>query len=98
MKILVTGASGLLGSGVARALAARGDQVTVLQRRPAGLGLPEVLADVAILPDASEIEGAAARTIRLRSEPDPASARDQSIYRYDRAGLLMALKTAGGRA
>ena len=31
----------------ARALAARGDQVTVLQRRPAGLGLPEVLADIA---------------------------------------------------
>lgn len=37
----------MLGAGVARALAARGDQVTVLQRRPSGLGLPEVLADVA---------------------------------------------------
>ena len=37
----------MLGAGVARALAARGDDVTVLQRRPAGLGLPEVLADVA---------------------------------------------------
>ena len=47
MKVLVTGASGLLGAGVARALAARGDGVTVLQRRPSGLGLPEVLADVA---------------------------------------------------
>lgn len=46
MKVLVTGASGLLGAGVAQALAERGDQVTVLQRRPAGLGLPEVLADV----------------------------------------------------
>lgn len=46
MRVLVTGASGMLGGGVARALAARGDQVTVLQRRPAGLGLPEVLADV----------------------------------------------------
>ena len=32
-----------------RALAARGDEVTVLQRRPAGLALPEVLADVADL-------------------------------------------------
>ena len=49
VKVLVTGASGLLGAGTARALAARGDQVTVLQRRPAGLGLPEVLADVADL-------------------------------------------------
>jgi len=45
--VLVTGASGMLGAGVAKALAARGDSVTVLQRRPSGLGLPEVLADVA---------------------------------------------------
>ena len=47
MRVLVTGASGLLGGRTALALAERGDQVTVLQRRPAGLGLPEVLADVA---------------------------------------------------
>ena len=47
MRVLVTGASGALGAATARALAARGDRVTVLQRRPAGLGLPEVLADVA---------------------------------------------------
>ncbi len=47
MKVLVTGASGLLGGGVARALAARGDDVTVLQRRSSGLGLREVRADVA---------------------------------------------------
>ena len=46
-RVLVTGASGMLGGGVARALAARGDRVTVLQRRPSGLGLPEVLAEVA---------------------------------------------------
>jgi nucleoside-diphosphate-sugar epimerase len=54
VRVLVTGASGLLGGGVARALADRGDQVTVLQRRPSGLagagpggpGLAEVLADV----------------------------------------------------
>jgi nucleoside-diphosphate-sugar epimerase len=46
VKVVVTGAGGMLGAGVARALAARGDQVTVLQRHPAGVGLPEVLADV----------------------------------------------------
>lgn len=57
MKVLVTGASGLLGGGVARALAERGDSVTVLQRRPAGLGLPEVLADVA---DAAAVQRAMA--------------------------------------
>lgn len=46
MKVLVTGASGLLGGGVAMALAARGDDVTVLQRRPSDLGLTEVLGDI----------------------------------------------------
>lgn len=46
MRVLVTGATGMLGGGVARALAERGDQVTVLQRHPAGLGLPEVLTDI----------------------------------------------------
>jgi nucleoside-diphosphate-sugar epimerase len=45
-RILVTGASGMLGAGVARALAARGDQVVVMQRRPSGLGLDEVCGDV----------------------------------------------------
>ena len=47
LRILVTGGRSLLGAGVARRLAGRGDHVTVLQRRAAGLGLPEVLADVA---------------------------------------------------
>ena len=37
----------MLGGAVARKLAERGDHVTVLQRRPADLGLPEILADVA---------------------------------------------------
>jgi nucleoside-diphosphate-sugar epimerase len=37
----------MLGAGVARALFRRSDDVTVLQRRPAGLGLPEILGDVA---------------------------------------------------
>ncbi|GAB3915499.1 nucleoside-diphosphate sugar epimerase [Microlunatus endophyticus] len=46
MKILVTGASGMLGAATARALADRGDEVTVLQRRTAGLGLSEILGDV----------------------------------------------------
>jgi two-component system chemotaxis sensor kinase CheA len=33
--------------------------------------------------------------IYLRSDPEPKSKKDDSIYRYDRAGLLMALKSAG---
>ena len=47
MKVLVTGASGMLGRVTARTFLARGDQVTVLQRRPSGLPCPEVLGDVA---------------------------------------------------
>jgi two-component system chemotaxis sensor kinase CheA len=38
-----------------------------------------------------------ARTIVLRSDPESAGDGDGSIYRYDRAGLLMALKSAGGK-
>jgi len=43
----VTGARGMLGGAVARALAARGDEVTVLQRRASGLPVREVRADLA---------------------------------------------------
>ncbi|MEO7240774.1 MAG: chemotaxis protein CheW, partial [Sphingomicrobium sp.] len=56
----------------------------------------EIAADVVILSegDGSAADGAA-RTIRLRAQPDAASAKDSSIYRYDRTGLLQALKSAG---
>jgi two-component system chemotaxis sensor kinase CheA len=43
------------------------------------------------LPD--EVAG---KTIWLRAEPEASDKKDDSIYRYDRAGLLMALKSAGG--
>ncbi|MDK3256967.1 NAD-dependent epimerase/dehydratase family protein [Blastococcus capsensis] len=47
MRVLVTGASGMLGRATAEGLLARGDDVTVLQRRPSGLPCAEVLGDVA---------------------------------------------------
>lgn len=59
MKVLVTGASGMLGGGVARALIARGDDVTVLQRGPSGLGCREARGDVA---DPAVVRRAAAGT------------------------------------
>ncbi len=43
----MTGASGMLGRATAQRLLARGDRVTVLQRRPSGLPCAEVLGDVA---------------------------------------------------
>ena len=47
MKVLVTGATSLLGGRVVQRLQARGDDVTVLQRRPSGLAVREVLGDIA---------------------------------------------------
>ena len=62
MKVLLTGGRSLLGATVARQMAARGDEVAVLQRQPAGLGLPEYLGDVAD-PEivAQAVAGAASR-------------------------------------
>ncbi len=47
VRVLVTGASGMLGRATAQALVERGDDVCVLQRRPSGLACREVLGDVA---------------------------------------------------
>ena len=47
MKVLVTGATSLLGRHVATLLGVRGDTVSVLQRRQSGLGFDEHLGDVA---------------------------------------------------
>ena len=53
-------------------------------------------ADVVIACLGEELpEQASHKTIWLRPEPEAASKKDFSIYRYDRAGLLMALKSAG---
>lgn len=46
MRVLVTGASSLLGAETARRLLARGNEVRVFQRRPTGLDVEELLGDV----------------------------------------------------
>ena len=51
-------------------------------------------ADLVIASQGDEV-AEAGRAIFLRSEPDPKGKKDDSIYRYDRAALLMALKSAG---
>jgi two-component system chemotaxis sensor kinase CheA len=52
-------------------------------------------ADLVIAAQADSAKARGARKIVLRTEPDAVGAKDESIYRYDRAGLLMALKAAG---
>jgi two-component system chemotaxis sensor kinase CheA len=54
-------------------------------------------SDLVIASQGAEVpEEAAKRTIWLRTEPEASGKKDDSIYRYDRAGLLMALKSAAG--
>jgi two-component system, chemotaxis family, sensor kinase CheA len=53
-------------------------------------------ADLVIAAQGDRSAASAARKIVLRSDPEAAGKKDDSIYRYDRAGLLMALKSAGG--
>jgi len=53
-------------------------------------------ADIVVACQGEDLsEEATDKTIWLRSEPEAANKSDDSIYRYDRAGLLMALKSAG---
>jgi two-component system chemotaxis sensor kinase CheA len=54
-------------------------------------------ADVVIACQGEDVpDDANSKTIWLRTEPEAAGKKDQSIYRYDRAGLLVALKSVGG--
>jgi nucleoside-diphosphate-sugar epimerase len=47
VKVLVTGATSLLGRTTAERLRVRGDEVTAMQRRPSGIGCREILGDIA---------------------------------------------------
>ncbi len=56
----------------------------------------DVDAELVIAPKGSKPrQSKSGKTIWLRPEPEIANGKDNSIYRYDRAGLLMALKAAG---
>jgi two-component system chemotaxis sensor kinase CheA len=59
-------------------------------------GADEGDADLVIASQGAELtQEVAGKTIWLRAEPEATGKKDDSIYRYDRAGLLMALKSAG---
>ena len=56
--------------------------------------LDTLIPDLVIASDGKPVQAAeSAQTIILRSDPEGEDG--ESIYRYDRAGLLMALKAAG---
>ena len=89
MKILVTGASGLLGRTVAETLLRDSHDVTVLQRRPSGLDCREVrgdLRDQAILDAAVEDQDA---IIHLAARVSPTGGwQDFVVITPDNPGTL----------
>ena len=69
MRITVTGASGLLGSSVARALLESGHEVTTLQRRPSAVdGARDVLGSVTDAATAAEAVTGAEAVIHLAAK------------------------------
>jgi two-component system chemotaxis sensor kinase CheA len=51
-----------------------------------------VAADAEVIP-----EGVGGTVLRIRATPEPRGEDDDSIYRYDRAGLLTALSSHAGK-
>jgi two-component system, chemotaxis family, sensor kinase CheA len=52
-------------------------------------------ADLIITGEGQARPQGSGRILKLRARPEPASANDDSIYRYDRASLLAALSQTG---
>lgn len=65
MKVLVTGATSLLGRSVVTRLLERGDTVTVFQRSPSGLGVAEHLGDIADCPAVARAMAGAEAVVHL---------------------------------
>ena len=55
MRVLVTGASGMLGRSVAETILGNAHTVTVMQRRPSGLACAEILGDIANYTDIAPV-------------------------------------------
>jgi nucleoside-diphosphate-sugar epimerase len=88
----------MIGGAVARALAARGDDVTVLQRRPSGLPVREVLADLAdpAAPLAAAVAGRDA-VVHLAAKVDVVGPwRDYVRANVDGTTRLLAAAAAAG--
>ncbi len=84
MRVVVTGASGMLGRSTAQALLDRGDDVTVLQRGAAGLPTREVRGDVADPEVVSRAVSGAEVVVHLAAKVDVVGPRVE----YERANVL----------
>ncbi len=99
MRVVVTGASGMLGRGTAQALLDRGDEVTVLQRGPAGLDTREVRGDVADPAVLQRAVGGAEVVVHLAAKVDVVGPW-QEYWRANVLGsrnVLSACRAAGVR-
>jgi len=84
MKVLVTGASGLLGGAVAVALVDAGHQVTTFQRRPSGVpGVRDVLGSVTDAPAVAHamrgVQGVVHLAAKVSLAGDPADFRRVNV-------------------
>ncbi|TWX38836.1 NAD-dependent epimerase/dehydratase family protein [Frigoribacterium sp. ACAM 257] len=98
MRVLVTGASGLLGGAVAREVAAAGHEVTTFQRRPSGVsGVRDVAGSmtdspaVAAAVDGQEAVVHLAAKVSLAGDP----AEFEAVNVGGTASLLDAMRTSG---
>jgi nucleoside-diphosphate-sugar epimerase len=99
VKVLVTGATSMLGRATAQPLLDRGDEVTVLQRRPSGLACRDVLGDIA---DATVVRRAATgqdAVVHLAAKVDVTGRwRDYARVNIDGTdNVLAACRAAGVR-
>jgi nucleoside-diphosphate-sugar epimerase len=97
MRILVTGASSLLGGAVVRALRASGHDVVAMQRRPSGIGCPEVLGDITDAQAAARAVVGAEAVVHLAAKVNVVGA-DEEFRRVNVTGtrnLLAAAQAAG---
>ena len=73
MNVTITGATGLIGKGIVKALRERGDEVTVLSRDPSGatakLGIPAVAWNATEEPAPAEAIRGRQAIVHLAGEP-----------------------------
>ncbi|SNV17510.1 Cholesterol dehydrogenase [Dermatophilus congolensis] len=94
MKVLVTGASGMLGGGVAEALMQRGDEVTVLQRRVSNIpGVREVLGDITVPGDVDRAMAGQEAVVHLAAKVN-ITGRWEEYLRINAGGTLNMLDAA----